>query len=221
MRDKLRPPIQRSAKSFTFARQIFHAVSHRQQTTARVLAGTGTAPGHCRLANKNKVAPSVPASHTHTHRHQIFNKPAKSQRARLPTPPSRLQQHSVPTHSQSTKTHSHSGYVHTTRSMPYLIPNCEAKSCLAGLVLAWGTSREPHGDVTFFFLFIFPRFTYSLVQLLCDMATQSSINNPKSPSRIVFLLPNSRPDQSHFHSKSGRRFFIRSIQRRRRRLSIK
>jgi hypothetical protein len=42
------------------------------------------------------------------------------------------------------------GYVHTRRNLPYLIPNCEAKTSWAGLVLAWGTSREPHGDVTFF-----------------------------------------------------------------------
>ena len=44
------------------------------------------------------------------------------------------------------------GYVHTRRNLPYLIPNCEAKSSWAGLVLAWGTSWEPHGDVTFFYL---------------------------------------------------------------------
>ena len=47
--------------------------------------------------------------------------------------------------------HTPTGYVHTRRNLPYLIPNCEAKSSWAGLVLAWGTSWEPHGDVTFFF----------------------------------------------------------------------
>ena len=36
---------------------------------------------------------------------------------------------------------------------PYLIPNCEAKWHLASLVLAWGTSREPDGDVSFFCIF--------------------------------------------------------------------
>ena len=41
------------------------------------------------------------------------------------------------------------GYVHTRRNLPYLIPNCEANTSWACLVLAWGTSREPHGDVTF------------------------------------------------------------------------
>ena len=39
--------------------------------------------------------------------------------------------------------------------MPYLIPNCEAKRSWAGLVLAWGTSWEPHGDLTFLILYIF------------------------------------------------------------------
>ena len=43
-----------------------------------------------------------------------------------------------------------SGYVHTTLNVPYPIPNCEAKQRLAALVLAWGTSWEPDGDVTFF-----------------------------------------------------------------------
>jgi hypothetical protein len=43
------------------------------------------------------------------------------------------------------------GYVHTTLNVPYLIPNCEVNKCLAFLVLAWGTSWEPDGDVTFSF----------------------------------------------------------------------
>ena len=43
------------------------------------------------------------------------------------------------------------GYVHTTLNVPYLIPNCEVNKCLAFLVLAWGTSWEPDGDVTFWF----------------------------------------------------------------------
>ena len=70
--------------------------------------------------------------------------------------------------------HTPTGYVHTRRNLPYLIPNCEAKSSWAGLVLAWGTSWEPHGDVTFFFR----QHTSNLLRLCTTL-----------PSAIAMSLP--------------------------------
>ena len=41
---------------------------------------------------------------------------------------------------------------HTLGNAPYLVPNCEAKSQWAGLVLGWGPTRESPGVECVFFI---------------------------------------------------------------------